>query len=104
MDINSGNGKGLVKFSNGLAIQWGRVDSPGSGSGSGVINFQLPFTGQYAYSIEVTPEYASPQYPVFDVSVQRMSGSLCNVYFRQGSNTSIITGVYATWMAIGKWK
>lgn len=104
MDINSGNGEGLVKFSNGLAIQWGRVNSPGSGPGAGVINFQLPFTGQYAYSIEVTPEYVSPQYPVFDVSVQRTSGSLCNVYFRQGSNTSIITGVYATWMAIGKWK
>lgn len=57
------------------------------------------------YVLEATPEYGGSAYPVFEVSCQRTDASSAVCYFRQNGNTSaIMTGVYAFWLAIGKWK
>ena len=105
VDIRLASNLGYVKFNNGLAIQWGTINSPGSGAGLGVLTFPVSFLGSDAYSISFAPIYASPSYPVFDVSFQPLSGGAKgNVYFRQHDTAAIITGVTARWIAIGQWK
>lgn len=96
----SGN---YIKFAGGTLIQWGRVNSLGSGGGVGTVIFPIPFANMN-YILDATPEYAGSQYPVFEVSCQRTDASSAVCYFRQNGNTSIITGVYAHWVAIGQWK
>lgn len=92
-----------IKFADGTLIQWGRVNSIGNGPGYGTVDFPVQFIDAN-YSLSATPEYAGSEYPVFEVSCQRTDASRAVFYFRQNGNTSIITGVYAHWLAIGKWK
>lgn len=93
-----------IKFADGTLIQWGRVNSPGSEPGTGTVIFPMAFADTN-YVLEATPEYGGSAYPVFEVSCQRIDASKAVFYFKQNGNTSaIITGVYAFWLAIGKWK
>ena len=92
-----------IKFADGTLIQWGRVNSPGNNPGTGTVIFPMAFADTN-YVLEATPEYGGSAYPVFEVSCQRIDASKAVFYFKQNGNTSaIITGVYAFWLAIGKW-
>lgn len=92
-----------IKFQDGTIVQWGRIQSPANSQGYNTITFPIKFVDTN-YILQATPQYASSSFPVFAVSVQRISTTASYVYFRQSDNISMITGAYAHWLAIGKWK
>lgn len=97
-------GDNYVKFANGLMIQWGRVDSPSSGSGGkgyATVTFPQPFVNTVYFPI-ATSEYIT-SITAFMVSVQRTSKSQMYIYCRSDSGGAV-TGTYIYWIAIGSWK
>lgn len=92
-----------IKFPDGTIIQWGRANSGASSDGAVTINFPVPFIDT-SYRITATPEYGSSSYPVFLTSVQRVNTGSAVIYFRQAYIVAVITGVYAEWIAVGRWK
>ena len=96
-------GENYIKFANGTLIQWGVANSGSSDGGAVSINFAVPFI-DVLYRITTTPEYASSSYPVFLTSAQRVNTERAVIYFRQAYTAAVITGVNASWVAIGRWK
>lgn len=93
-----------IKFPDGTVIQWGNVQSPANSQGYNTVTFPVPFKDT-SYRMQATPRYGTSSYPTFDVSTQVVNESRAYVYFRQTTNVgSVITGVNADWMAIGRWK
>ena len=90
-----------VALPGGTLIQWGQVEFPGNGQGYGVIHFSRPFNDS-SYSVVATPVYANPSVVTFDVSEYNRDEEYCTIYGRY--NGSTISGAYAKWIAIGKWK
>lgn len=93
---------GYLKFANGTLIQWGRASFPASGAGGAgyaTVDFTIPFVG--TPKVTATAEYAS-SLAVFGVSVQPSESSV-TLYARTNSG-GIVTGAYAYWTAIGRWK
>lgn len=92
-----------IKYPDGTLIQWGRAYSKPDGSGYARVNFPKEFADT-TYTMLASPEYASSTYAAFDVSTQQADNASAIIYFRQGDNPTLITGVYANWVAFGRWK
>lgn len=83
-------------------MQWGKVESPKSGPSYGTINFMYPFLNKN-YFVLATPIYPNANIPTFTVSIDRNSTDKATAYFRT-NNTENLTGAFASWFAIGRWK
>ena len=96
---------GFIKYSNGLLEQWGRVTVPGGSVGTGTVQVTLeePYLNNQ-YNIQATAMYPSAAYPTFEVSAQMTTSNTFNLYTRQSSGASIITGVTVQWATKGTWK
>ena len=99
-------GGGYLKYPDGTLIQWGSAYFlPASQGGNGVAIVTLP--QEYAsiddYRIIASPDYPPGPLAVFDVSTQRSTKNKINLYGRT-KDGGIITGAYASWLTIGRWK
>lgn len=83
-------------------MQWGKVESPKSGPSYGTINFMYPFFNKN-YSVLATPIYPNANIPTFTVSIDKISTDKATAYFRT-NNTEKLTGAFASWFAIDRWK
>lgn len=95
-------GESYIKFPDGTLMQWGKVESPKSGPSYGIINFMYPFLDKN-YFVLATPIYPNANIPTFTVSIDRNSTDKATAYFRT-NNTENLTGAFASWFAIGRWK
>lgn len=95
-------GESYIKFPDGTLMQWGKVESPKSGPSYGTINFMYPFLNKN-YFVLATPIYPNANIPTFTVSIDRNSTDKATAYFRT-NNTENLTGAFASWFAIGRWK
>lgn len=82
---------------------WGIVSLSYS-NGSGTINFPMSFIDT-KYVIVVPPVYISSSYPFEVFSVQKMSGTIVNVYTRKYPSLADKPETHdASWFAVGRWK
>lgn len=95
-------GESYIKFPYGTLMQWGKVESPKGGPSYGIINFMVPFLDKN-YSVLVTPMYPNANIPTFTVSIDKNSTDKATAYFRT-NNSENLTGAFASWLAIGRWK
>lgn len=95
-------GESYIKFPDGTLMQWGKVESPRNGPSYGIINFMYPFLDKN-YFVLATPIYPNANIPTFTVSIDKNSTDKATVYFRT-NNSENLTGAFASWFAIGRWK
>lgn len=91
-----------IKFADGTLIQWGIVNFPSEsqdGSGYYIGNFKIPFVS--IPSMTASPVYVSTLI-TFDISVSTKVDSFV-IYARKNSGEKV-TGAFAYWIAIGRWK
>lgn len=107
-DLESVNGKlpyegeSYIKFPDGTLMQWGKVESPKDGPSYGIIDFTVPFLNKN-YSVLATPIYPNANIQTFTVSIDKNSTDKATAYFRT-NNSGNLTGAFASWFAIGRWK
>lgn len=90
-----------IAFPDGTLLQWGQITFPANSQGYNIIHFNRPFMDSN-YSVVATPVYANPSVVTFEVSADNRDEEYCTVYGRY--NGSPVSGAYAKWIAIGKWK
>lgn len=95
-------GESYIKFPDGTLMQWGKVESPRNGPSYGIINFMYPFLDKN-YFVLATPIYPNANIQTFTVSIDKNSTDKATVYFRT-NNSENLTGAFASWFAIGRWK
>ena len=95
-------GESYIKFPDGTLIQWGKVESPKDGPSHGIIDFTVPFLNKN-YSVLATPIYPNANIPTFTVSIDKNATDKATAYFRT-NNSGNLTGAFASWFAIGRWK
>ena len=83
-------------------MQWGKVESPKDGPSYGIIDFTVPFLNKN-YSVLATPIYPNANIPTFTVSIDKNATDKATAYFRT-NNSGNLTGAFASWFAIGRWK
>ena len=95
------------KYNNGLIEYWGRCSSPAQGVGGqgyGTVNFPIPFTSVYNYTMNANSEYAGAGTPLFLTGIQRISNSRAYIYTYNPYGGGIVTGAWICWEAKGYWK
>lgn len=95
-------GESYIKFPDGTLMQWGKVESPKDGPSYGIIDFTVPFLNKN-YSVLATPIYPNANIQTFTVSIDKNSTDKATAYFRT-NNSGNLTGAFASWFAIGRWK
>lgn len=95
-------GESYIKFPDGTLMQWGKVESPKDGPSYGIIDFTVPFLNKN-YSVLATPIYPNANIPTFTVSIDKNATDKATAYFRT-NNSGNLTGAFASWFAIGRWK
>ena len=106
-DIYEGERIWYKKYNNGLIEYWGRCSSPSQGAGGqgyGTVNFPIPFTSVYNYTMNANSEYAGAGTPLFSTGIQRISNSRAYIYTYSPYSGGSVTGAWIYWEAKGYWK